>query len=367
MTATIPSTVRRAGLRVAAALLLGAALVACTPGADDQVVVTEVAGYELDGAVSAVRLPPGELEVVVTAPYDEQPTDEVVGNGPYVGIRWSLERDYVQADPYATAAGEIAPFDVELDVDGRTYDLEAGTSTEFDPLVDEPDPVVTAKAVVVSVPDAFDVYDDLRLRITYDGVTQVLDPRTGDVRTGDAGALYDGSTTTWRTPACDAIGLEPPAAFVDGDGLSCVVGAVTAVPWTAETGWAAAGEVWWVVGVSTQLVDDRIGSSGGPPGGPGEAGVWTAGAIASASLSLDGEQPAAERPGTQEDAYWGTTVVLAAPDQRPATATDAMLRLQQTYAVAAAGEDSPPAPAELVVDVDLPIGPLVPLADEVAP
>lgn len=354
-------------LATGATVLAAGALVACTPGADDQVVVTEVAGYELDGVVSAVRLPPGELEFVVTAPYDEKPTDQVVGNGPYVGIRWSLERDYLQADPYATAAGEVAPFDVELDVDGRTYDLEAGTSTEFDPLVDEPDPVVTAKAVVVSVPDAFDVHDDLRLRVTYDGVTQVLDPGTGDVDAGEAEALYDGSTTTWRTPECDAIDLEPPAAFVDGDGLSCFVGAVTAVPWTAETGWAEDGGVWWVVAARTQLVDDRIGPSGGPPGGPGDPGAWTAGALTSASLSLDGEQPAAERPGDQEDVYWGTTVVLAAPDQRPAASTDAMLRLQQTYAVAAADEDVPPAPTELVVDVDLPIGPLVPLADEVTP
>ena len=89
----------------------------------------------------------------------------------------------------------------------------------------------------------------MEFAVTYDGLTQTLDPTTGEREAGAAAALYDEQVTT-RSSACPADGFDAGAVSAD---LACQVGPPQRTPYLPGPGWAADGATWLVVGAAISI------------------------------------------------------------------------------------------------------------------
>ncbi|MDN7120067.1 hypothetical protein INN71_01535 [Nocardioides sp. ChNu-153] len=331
------------------ALVLAAVLAGC--GADEGVGrVQPVEPAWVDGVSSEVRVPNGTLEVRMTSVLDE-PLQDTDGDGSFVAVSWRL-----RGPDEVSLTGPPPPLELVLRADGEESVVLAADSLEPDGTGRFPD-LVEGGAAVVGVPGDLDVAG-VRLDVTADGVTQVLDPWTGRVEAGDAALLYDDAAAAWFPQPCPDLDVLPPATLGDG-ALLCTLGTVRTTPWTAETGWADPGETWWLVGLSTHMV----ATDAGPVDGSAER-AWVVGRITASEVELAGEAPLAVRPGYQDttDQFAGTdltgaTYVFADPGTRPRAADEVALRLRQTYDVGSVGELA--APPDLRVDVEVPVGPAV--------
>ncbi|MFW6774110.1 hypothetical protein ACOACO_07490 [Nocardioides sp. CPCC 205120] len=345
---------RRAG---AAGLTVGLAaglLAGC--GADDGVGrVQAVEPAWVDGVSSEVRVPGGTLEVRTTSVLHE-PLQDTEGDGSFVGVSWRL-----RSPDRMALTGAVPPLELALRVEGEERALVEADTLERDSAGRFPE-LVEGGAAVVGVPGDLDVAG-VRIEVTVDGVTQVLDPWSGRVEAGDAAALYDEGPTAWRPRPCPDLDVLAPATLGDG-ALLCTLGVVRSTPWTAETGWAEPGETWWLVGVGTHMV----ATDAGPVDGSDER-AWVVGPVTASDVELGGEPAVALRPAYQDtdDQFadrdlTGATYVFPAPGPPPRTAEEVSLRLRQTYDVGPAGDVAPP--PDLRVDVELPVGPAVELPAE---
>lgn len=94
--------------------------------------------------------------------------------------------------------------------------------------------------------------EDLALEVTYAGETQSVDMSSGEVAQGRAEALYpDGPTTYASKDDCDARRTQESRYVDAGSGsIYCRVEPLTRTPYLPDLGWAEAGRVWSVVGVT---------------------------------------------------------------------------------------------------------------------
>lgn len=233
---------------------------------------TLVEVYDLDEATGrlsggTVMVPTGRLDVTVTEPYDELPdgvypvdsgfrddVEQVRDFGRYVGVSWMLDRPANDAR-FRLVTGAQRQFEVVLVADGVRHDLRAGDSAR-----DSATPS-RVKAVYVALPGGS---ADLSVEVSYDGLTQRLDPRTGGRDAGAALPFYS-PAATWSAPPKPCAAQRPTAA---GEGfplvapgfefrepedavLPCELRPMVASPYEPGIGWARPGRSWLSVPLTT--------------------------------------------------------------------------------------------------------------------
>jgi len=230
---------------LAAALLLPLAACDDEPSATPQTTVgDQVEGRSKDiklGKKTAVVTPAGRLTVAFGRPVrtleEEQTTDLVARTAPkgstFVPLEWSFKEDVF--GKIAILFGDRKPLEVTLVSDGKKYELTppedtAGKVTEY--------VVVDGEA------------KDLRLRVTYNKLTQTLDVGTGKLHKGVAAGLYDLPRTKVKIRDCPVKQwFTQPDVFPQ---YTCQYTTAIASPYVAET-WAKPGHTWLSVTVATNL------------------------------------------------------------------------------------------------------------------
>lgn len=231
------------------ALLVGAVLVASLAACDDEgptpeAVGTVVAGTgaTVDGESGFLFVPAGRIDVTVGAPLTrplsgEEAADGAVHappvGGAFVPVAWTH-------DPAALPAPlEVAGLHPELTAmalvaDGTSYPL--GSPYDVAGVGGTTDALVRVLYVAVPAPPT-----RLLLSADYDGATQTLDPASGQIGPGQAGALYH------PVPRLAASPCRPGPQAGPGPRLTCSVHDVVVVPYVPDPGWADPPEGWLVV------------------------------------------------------------------------------------------------------------------------
>ncbi len=103
------------------------------------------------------------------------------------------------------------------------------------------------ESVLVPVDEEVDI-SEITVEVTYDGLTQVLEPGSGDLETGPAAPLYEGSAPTFDTDCPEGTcRLEPPADSPrrpSRDRAEVTPDELVLSPYDEELGWAAEGTLW---------------------------------------------------------------------------------------------------------------------------
>jgi hypothetical protein len=250
--------VRRPFTWLAVAALLSAGLSACggPDAADPGDVVPGRASAEVVGDFGFVLIPTGRLDLVLG-----EPTTDDVGpdlaeddetHAPPEGGSWVPV--HVEHDPFGEGAvpvgligGAPQPAELALVVDGTTVDLGspyrvAGEKGTVDSGLD---------TVWVAVDEAPDEIGSMKLAVTYDGLTQTLDPATGERDAGAAAVLYDDPVAGGEA-ACAADGFDREGVHLD---LTCLAGPPQRTPYLPGPGWAAEGRSWLVAGTVVSVDD----------------------------------------------------------------------------------------------------------------
>ena len=194
---------------LAAGVLGVAGLSACAgpDAADAGDVVPGRASVEVVGDFGFVLIPTGRLDLVLG-----EPTTDDVGpdlaeddetHAPPDGGSWVPV--HVEHDPFGEGGvpvgligGAPQPAELALVVDGTTVHLGApyrvvGEKGTVDSGLD---------TVWVAVDEAPDEIGSMKLAVTYDGLTQTLDPATGEREAGAAAGLYDEPVAGRRGGVC---------------------------------------------------------------------------------------------------------------------------------------------------------------------
>lgn len=245
---------------VVALVLLGSSTTACAVlgiGAPDPTTLAagQTAGTSatasLTGTETTVRVPSGEIELVLTTPRRRVPPALTTAAGgltaadgvALVGLAWVLQRE---VDDRTFASGSLmdlvaVPQAIGLTVvaGGESYPLShVGTM-----LYDDHDEGTPRGTVWLGVPEG----EPLRLEVTYDGVTQRVDATTGAVARQRAADLY-------RRPSVIRQEMCRTPDTIRGRWLSasCLIDSVR-LPYVVEDGWPRPGKTWLVVAVSTNV------------------------------------------------------------------------------------------------------------------
>jgi hypothetical protein len=306
------------------------------------------------GTSATVQLPSGTLDVTVSKPLDEvdkdavggQPTD--VDGGRYVGISWDFDqRSGGSAAVVLPLAETVEPARIALVADGHRY-----------PVADAYNVVLDGRGIQdVAARDRYVAVtgdpDELRLEVTYDGLTQQVEFPSGKVRATQATALAD-IPQTRDVQRCRALG-EPDLHGLTEIPFDCRANATARLPYVVGLGWAKPGREWAVVDVAAGI-------------GPGQAEWKRPGRRGSvryvvfgrpkATFTVDGKPPARtilDRDQPDDFDYVLRLVAFDVPAGRPAT-----LRVQQKIELAGSNltdADLADAPrdADLVVDAELDI------------
>lgn len=213
-------------------------------------------GADVDAPARTVTVPAGEFSFRVGEPVDSvtdtgseaetaetAETAEAPDGSVFVPVAWSFA-PLRAADPQSVfVAGKYEP---------TTISLVAGSgSDEVTTELEEPYQIVgpgltdfADRTYYVSVDEA-DV-DDLRLTVSYDGLTQTLDPATGDLDAGAAEMYADQRTADVACPRRSWKGQ----AMVTVDMYCRVTRA--AVPYLPSQGWVEDGRQWTVLTITTE-------------------------------------------------------------------------------------------------------------------
>lgn len=223
-------------------------LTACSddaePSPDTQpgdTVAGRIAGLDAGKPVPIVT-PAGRLSVAFADPVkqlaDDKTTDLRARNAPeggaFVPIVWSFEDDEIFG-VITRVFGDRKALELELVVDGEKYALTPPSSGSGK----------TAEYVAVDGKG-----DDVRLDVTYNGVTQTLDGQTGELEKGVAADLYDLPALKVRSQKCPIKKwLTNPQFFVN---YQCTALTAVPTPYIADT-WAEEGHTWLAVRLQTTL------------------------------------------------------------------------------------------------------------------
>ena len=235
-----------------AGILGVAGLSACAgpDAADAGDVVPGRASAEVIGDFGYVLIPTGRLDLVLGEPTtddlgpDQAEDDET--HPPPEGGSWVPV--HVEHDPFGEGAvpvgligGAPQPAELALVVDGTTYYLGAPYR-----VAGEKGTVASGLDTVwVAVDEAPDKIESIRLAVTYDGLTQTLDPATSERDAGAAAGLYD-EPVAGAEAACAADGFDREGVRLD---LACLAGPAQRTPYLPGPSWAAEGRSWLVTGV----------------------------------------------------------------------------------------------------------------------
>ena len=199
---------------------------------------------------ASCSIPTGRLDLVLG-----EPTTDDVGpdlaeddetHAPPEGGSWVPV--HVEHDPFGEGGvpvgligGAPQPAELALVVDGTTVHLGApyrvvGEKGTVDSGLD---------TVWVAVDEAPDEIGSMTLAVTYDGLTQTLDPATGEREAGAAAGLYDEPVADAEA-ACAADGFDREGVQLD---LACLAGPAQRTPYLPGPGWAAEGRSWLVAGI----------------------------------------------------------------------------------------------------------------------
>lgn len=204
--------------------------------------------YEHEGTVV---VPTARIDLAVGAPLDE--VDEVDLSGAdyedpvalargtsYLPVRW-----IVQAGP--TDGLLLAPpqqFALHLRAGDLSFDL--GSDTTEIASYGGVAPQGTSSVAVVVPDEALD--GPLLVDVVYDGLTQTLDLRSGEVDAGAAAPFYDDApTTVTPTTGCDLLDAPATAAGIELEQAECTVGSVRVTPYVGGLGWAETADAPWAV------------------------------------------------------------------------------------------------------------------------
>ena len=199
---------------------------------------------------ASVRVPWGQLDLGVTAPRRSLPRDaaHVAGRrsvsappaGAFVGVTVHAGNPYTADRVAAVRPTPQLDTVVSLVVDGRRFPLAASGRVRAACLRTCVAGIEGAQWVAVTGDTT-----KLGFAVTYGGVTQTVDARTGTVRPGRATGLYGSRTST---PGC----AEPrwSSGFAAQHDATCEL-TVTRTAYLAGLGWAPSGTTW--IGVELDL------------------------------------------------------------------------------------------------------------------
>ncbi len=219
-------------------------------------VAGRVAGLNVGKPVSVVT-PAGRLKVAFMEPVDHLDADRTTDlrernapeGGAFVPIVWSFEDDEIFG-VITRVFGERKALELEMTVDGEKYSLTPPS----------PGSGKTAEYLAVDSNG-----DDVRLDVTYNGLTQTLDGQTGEVDMGVAAGLYDLPDVKIRSQKCPIKKwLTSPQFFIN---YQCTALTAVPTPYVADT-WAKEGHTWLAVRLQTtlslfatgSLVDESVAS-----------------------------------------------------------------------------------------------------------
>jgi hypothetical protein len=250
---------RRLVALLVSGLLAGAGLTACGDqgsGAGSGDVVDGHLSDKVTGDSAYVLLPTGRIDLTVGTPVDEVTADQAgdgerhtaPDGGAFVPVTW-------EHDPFGEGAVPVTVMGAdpqEADVVLRSDDTAADLGSPYQPAGDQG----TTDTGVVTMYVAVDGDgEDPTFEVTYDGLTQSVDPATGDRDAGAAEPLY----------AEPAMGIEAPCpseGFASGPlrpQVSCLVNAPQRSPYLPGRGWAEDGHTWLLVGVDIRLSGVDVG------------------------------------------------------------------------------------------------------------
>ncbi len=256
----------RRHLLSAAGLLVAATLSGCgdsgaASGAGD--VVVGHLSDEVQGDETFVLLPSGRIDLTVGKPTSDAVSADQADDGEehappsggsFVPVSWSHDPFAESGSPAALIAGRPLPADVSLVVDGKAVDL----GSPYEVVGDQGVTDTGVGTMYVAVDEAPDEIESLTVSVDYDGLTQTVDPATGERDAGAAAPLYDGSSASVEAD-CPSDGWSPTR--VDPD-VACHVGPAQRAPYLPGSGWADDGRTWLVVGVTVDFDSVDVGGVG---------------------------------------------------------------------------------------------------------
>lgn len=294
-----------------ACLVAAATLSACSDDTSPTVPGDVVPGrpsLEIVGDFGYVLLPTGRIDVVVGEPVTsdvaaDQASDALEHEAPDGG---SWIPVHVFHDPFGEMGVPVGvmgvppqPAQVALVVDGMTIHLGApyrvaGEQGTADSGLDN---------VWVAVDQRPDEIESLAVAVTYDGLTQTLDPRTGARGEGLAGPLYVGDPERLEA-RCPDDAFDAAGVRLD---LACAIGPGQRTPYLPGAGWAEEGRSWLVVPAAISI--DRVRVEGEWHGVQTIEPTMTVGG--SAAMSADGRFGKVRHDPDRASATWA----FDAPDR----------------------------------------------------
>jgi hypothetical protein len=234
------------------ALLLGVLLVASLSACEDEGPTPETAGTVIAGAGATVEgesgflfVPAGRIDVTVGAPLTRPLSGDEAGDGAvhappaggaFVPVSWTHDPAALPA-PLEVAGPHPELTAVTLVADGTSYPL--GSPYDVAAVGGTTDALVRVLYVAVSAPPT-----TLLVSADYDGATQTLEPASGRIGPGKAGALYHPVPRLTASPCRPS---RPRGTHLPATAPRCWVHDVVVVPYVPGPGWAEPPEGWLVV------------------------------------------------------------------------------------------------------------------------
>jgi hypothetical protein len=268
--------------RLLLSALAGLAIAGCGEEANPGEVVR---ASDVRGPTQGVLIPTGMLYVTASEPAEQLPDgvagpDDVAGGGRWIGVSWDLQPGPRRgAAELALERPPLKAPTLALVADGLRYPIGPAYRVVRDRVI------ASAGSQDRFVAVAGDPRD-VAVAVTYDGVTQTIDPATTRLDAGDARGLYHIITTE---PHCTGTATTRPG--LRGVHFRCRVDQRVLVPYVGGLGWAAPGRAWAVVDVHTGLDADRAYPSWPRPEGGGDVRYVAAGARR--TYTVDGRPPVA--------------------------------------------------------------------------
>ena len=225
-------------------------------GAADGDVVEGHLSDRVTGDSAYVLLPTGRIDLTVGKPVDEVTADQAgdgekhtaPDGGAFVPVTW-------EHDPFGEGAVPVSVMGAdpqEADVVMVSGDTRADLGAPYQLAGDQGTTDTGIGTLYVAVDGDG---EEPTFEIVYDGLTQTVDPATGDREAGVAAALYAEPTMGVEAP-CTSEGFTSGPIQPD---VSCLVNAPQRTPYLPGQGWAEDGHSWLLVSVDITLSGVHVG------------------------------------------------------------------------------------------------------------